>query len=428
MEEHLKEKGDKSKLIFSINRKKFESGLVYNSVVLILSNINIGQYCFSYMISKNGVGTMAILIIVIILIANLIQNALANSLLNNRNSEVSINYASITAGILNTHSAVFIEICLILWVICYISTTFLVTINLLNYFFTNNVLVYGLSLVVFLVFLICMTGFTKDHLLVNLIPYICVSIQIMTIVIYFIVGIYQLVHSEKSTESSVNIFSWDVDIYEAISIISSSINTVIYIFSITQQIDNNSSKKSDKMIKFSNLFLILFFIVQLFSVFISLGNGKIFPKFSLTIQPYESDKIQDAVLNQLKLVWLISNIVNQYLLSLFHYFTIKKYGVREETFNFFFKKSFNHSMSSFTIWFISCTIGYLMFYLSADAYYLIIISIGVIGFFLNYLFPVLIYSKLTKDNILSFSVIFRLGTVYLLGVFCFASLINNLLL
>lgn len=173
---------EKPKLLNKINRKEFEQGLIFNSLILILANINTGQFCFPFMIQSNGWATVVITLVCLIALAFVIQRSIVQDLIENRNNE-SCCYGKLVEKYLNTLYSNFLELFLFLWLISSCIICFMVTLKALSYFSQNSTITYSCSLTVFSLLYIGMQFNTKSTKFFNILPYISSGIQILTMAV-----------------------------------------------------------------------------------------------------------------------------------------------------------------------------------------------------------------------------------------------------
>lgn len=232
----------------------------------------------------------------------------------------------------------------------------------------------------------------------------------------------------KVVDYNIPAFKLNSNIYDVVCIMSSSINSVIYVFSISQQLKDSLSKQSQKMVKISNLIVALYFILYILSIICSGSNNHYYSRFTLYID-HESDAISStSYLDITHNIWLCINILNQYIIVLYQFFTIKRFAIRKETMQRFIGRGAKSYFSTMILWLLAVLSSIFFFSMKVAPYAIIVIVHSTLGLIINYFIPLLVYTKITKNSILSYSIISRVIIVYILSMVCLASLFNSILL
>lgn len=425
-----------SKLLLSIKRKENQSTILFSSIVLILSNINIAHYFLIYMISINGIGMIILILLVFLIIAYHFQSNLISYLLIYRNTEERTKYSDVVSFYLNNIYSSILEIILILWIIIYISIAELTLLQYMNYIFdSNNKYIYPIFFTVSLLFFLCLLyKFDEEKKILKLryIVYISLLIQILNSILVMTNGVYKIINlndNQNENDKSISFFSYNESIYSTISILSSSVNTIIYIFKQSDQIESTSKKESKKMIGFCNIFVFIYFLLQCFNSFISIKKGFFISKFSLFISIDNMKSNEYFYSNHLFLlyschVWFVINILNQFLLCLYHFNTIITYSIRDFLYNkLYLERDLYRRMSISLIFLSTLLISIVYFIYSFDIFFLVLLCFGGLGVFINFLFPLLVYMKISNDRLFSISIIIKCSIVFILLVFTFSGVV-----
>ena len=179
------EEEHRSKIFNKLTRNSREDCFIYNTMLMVIVNLNIAQFCFPYMVKKNGIYVVIIVVILLILFTYSFQKSILQILLANRNSEKS-NYCGLVEEYLNKYCAGLLEGIVIIWFILHISLTMILFLKMLLYFikFSFNPFWLFLLCTIF-IFGFILVNSIKQNIISNLIPYICLVVQFISILVNF---------------------------------------------------------------------------------------------------------------------------------------------------------------------------------------------------------------------------------------------------
>lgn len=187
-DEFLLNSDEKSKIFSKLKRNLSSSSLFYNTMILIIVNLNIAQFCFPYMVKKNGLIVVIIALLILLSFTYYIQKHFINTLIINKKSE-KCNYSALVEEYLNRYCAGVIEIFSLIWFVfqCLLSLRILTQIGyyFLDYF--NNHKWIPIIFCSTLIFALLLNSRKKNYLSSS-IPFICVLVHILSIIVsnYFI--------------------------------------------------------------------------------------------------------------------------------------------------------------------------------------------------------------------------------------------------
>lgn len=433
----------KSSQIFNkLKRDIKESYFNYNTMILIVFNLNIAQFCLPYMARTNGIFIVLITLIILMPISYRIQKDMLITLLENRNSE-NCNFCKLVEEYINPLCASGIEILYIIW-FCMLTLLNLKTFaQIFVYFFDLN---YSNEIVVILLSALVITSILlnskKNNLFSKLIPYTILGVQIITLIVsklleinifnliiqaYVIETIYRLIAFDIEDNDEIVTMKFDSNLWDIISIVSACSNTIMIIFRIANNLEESLVVKSNKLLKTSNIFVFSYYLILLVSIFFSNCKGKIYPRFYIYLEKVTmSELMTDSFIIYLNLVWIILNVVGQLLILDTYFRVIRENILRPKTKEVFFSST-RFYISTIGLVFIISIFAIFWCILNFDAYIMVSSITGMLGVLVDYFFPVILYVKFLKKNILSFHVISRLITIYILCVICFGSFFDNIL-
>ena len=244
---------------------------------------------------------------------------------------------------------------------------------------------------------------------------------------YIIDAIYRLVNLKDSLD--VEKFHFNANLWDLISIVSACTNTISVFFVVAANLEDRLIPKATRMLNTSNFIVLGYFLLLLGNIYISSTKGRIFSNFILILDDSRMKELSDKFLEDLSYVWICVNICNQVLLIDFYYRIIMKYVLRSKTKENYFEGG-KFIISTFSIIILSSTIVCLfMNFLTyeLDPYLLIVLMTGILGVTINYFFPLILYIKFSKREIISWYIFFLVGIAYCLMVICFGSFLNNTL-
>jgi hypothetical protein len=111
---HVNEITHEPKLYEQLIGKNRQKSYLYNILVLICFNINVGHFCFPYITLKCGIGLCFIVLIACGCFSYVIQSSLVPYISANRNVE-HCNYASLVENNFGSFCASFLEFSIFVW-------------------------------------------------------------------------------------------------------------------------------------------------------------------------------------------------------------------------------------------------------------------------------------------------------------------------
>jgi hypothetical protein len=176
-------KDQNSKIFNRLVRNKRESSFHYNTMLMVVVNLNIAQFCFPYMVRINGIFVVLIIVILLLINAYFIQKDILTTLINNRNSE-NCNFAKLTEDYLGKFCAIILEVLFMIWFFLYSLLNVKTFVQLFVYLFEFSVgirwVVIGFSSILLFVILI---NSKKGNLFSQWIPYTCIAVSIITFMV-----------------------------------------------------------------------------------------------------------------------------------------------------------------------------------------------------------------------------------------------------